>query len=104
MPSTQPFERPLHIIADGTRTSPRVYANYVQVSMSPVDCTITFCDVIGPANDEEALRMQKSGSLAAPVAAVLVIPNQIVDGLILALQTQRDKQAGAGKPTGTMVQ
>jgi hypothetical protein len=38
------------------------------------------------------------------VRAVLVIPNQIVDGLIQALQAQREKQAGMSKPTGTMVQ
>jgi hypothetical protein len=36
---------------------------------------------------------------------VLVIPTQIVDGLIQALQAQRDKQTGAGKPsTSTTVQ
>ncbi|MGD0308066.1 MAG: hypothetical protein ABSC02_02150 [Acidobacteriota bacterium] len=97
-------ERPLQIIADYSRTSPRVYANYVQVSMSPIDCTLSFCDVLGPMNDEEALRMQKTGTLPAPVRAVLVIPNQIVDGLIQALQAQREKQAGMSKPTGTMVQ
>ncbi len=97
-------ERPLQIIADFTKNSPRVYANYVQVSISPIDCTLTFCDVVGPINDEEALRMQKSGSLPAPVRAVLVIPNQIVPGLIQALQAQQDKQAGMGKPTGTTVQ
>jgi hypothetical protein len=97
-------ERPLHIVADHTRTSPRIYANYVQVSVSPIDCTLTFCDVLGPTNDEEALRMQKSGTLPAPVRAVLVIPNQIVDGLIQALQAQRDKQAGINQPTGTTVQ
>jgi hypothetical protein len=97
-------ERPLQIIADFTKSSPRVYANYVQVSISPIDCTITFCDVIGPMNDEEALRMQKSGTLPAPVRAVMVIPNQVVDGLIQALQAQRDKQTGISKPTGTTVQ
>jgi hypothetical protein len=97
-------ERPLQIIADYGKSSPRVYANYVQVSMSPIDCTLTFCDVIGPTNDEEALHMQKTGMLAAPVRTVLVIPNQIVDGLIQALQAQREKQAGMGKPTGTTVQ
>ena len=97
-------ERPLQIIADFTKTSPRIYANYVQVSISPIDCTLTFCDVIGPINDEEALRMQKSGTLPAPVRAVLVIPNQIVDGLIQAIKDQRDKQVGLGKPTGTTVQ
>jgi hypothetical protein len=97
-------ERPLQIIADHEKNSPRVYANYVQVSMSPIDCTLTFCDVVGPANDEEVLHMQKTGTLLAPVRAVLVIPNQIVDGLIQALQAQREKQAGMGKPTGTTVQ
>jgi len=49
--------------------------------------------------------MQKTGTLPAPVRAVLVIPNQIVEGLIQALQAQRDKQqAGMGKPSGTTVQ
>jgi len=97
-------ERPLQIIADHTRTSPRIYANYVQVTASPIDCTLTFCDVVGPSNDEEALRVQKSGMLHAPVRVMLVIPNQIIDGLIQALQAQRDKQAGLGKSTGTTVQ
>jgi hypothetical protein len=97
-------ERPLQIIADYSKSSPRVYANYVQVSISPIDCTLTFCDVVGPLNDEEGLRMQKTGTLPAPVRTVLVIPNQIVDGLIQALQAQRDKQVGMGKPTGTTVQ
>jgi hypothetical protein len=98
-------ERPVQIIADPTISSSRVYANYVQVSISPIDCTLTFCDVIGPQNEEDALKMQKSGYLPAPVKIVLVIPNQVVDGLIQALQAQRDKQTGAGKPSsGTTVQ
>jgi hypothetical protein len=98
-------ERPVQIIADPNISSSRVYANYVQVSISPIDCTLTFCDVIGPQNEEDALKMQKSGYLPAPVKIVLVIPNQVVDGLIQALQAQRDKQTGAGKPSsGTTVQ
>jgi hypothetical protein len=95
-------ERPVQIIADSTLSSPRVYANYVQVSISPIDCTLTFCDVIGPQSEEEALRVQKTGCLPAPVKVVLVIPNQIVDGLIQALQAQRDKQSGiASRPSDT---
>jgi hypothetical protein len=98
-------ERPVQIIPDHAATSPRVYANYVQVSISPIDCTLTFCDVIGPQSEEEALKMQKTGTLPAPVKAVLVIPSQVVDGLIQALQAQRQKQGGAGQPvTGTTVQ
>jgi hypothetical protein len=92
-------ERPVQIIADHTISSSRVYANYVQVSASPIDCTLTFCEVIGPQSEEEALKMQKTGTLPAPVKAVIVIPTQVVDGLIQALQTQRDKQTGGGKPS-----
>jgi hypothetical protein len=36
---------------------------------------------------------------------VVVIPTPVVEGLIQALQTQRDKQAGSGKPSaGTIIQ
>ena len=97
-------ERPVQIIADHTLTSPRVYANYVQVSISPIDCTLTFCDVIGPQSEEEALKMQKTGCLPAPVKVVLVIPTHIVDGLIQALQTQRGKQEGTSKPSSSTIQ
>jgi hypothetical protein len=88
-------ERPVQIIPDHTLNSPRVYANYVQVSMSPMDCTLTFCDVMGPQSEEEALKVQKTAVLPSPVKAVLVIPNQIVEGLVQALQAQREKQSGA---------
>ncbi len=97
-------ERPVQIIPDNTLQSHRIYANYVQVSLSPIDCTLTFCDVIGPQNEEEALQMQKTGYLPAPVKAVLAIPTQVVEGLIQALQAQRDKQMGAVKPSSTTVQ
>ncbi len=98
-------EKPVQIIADHSLNSPRIYSNYVQVSVSPIDCTLTFCDVIGPQSEEEGLKMQKTGMLPAPVKAVIAIPTQIVDGLIQALQAQRDKQIGGGKPSsGTTVQ
>jgi hypothetical protein len=98
-------ERPVQIIADHTIQSPRIYSNYVQVSVSPIDCTLTFCDVVGPQSEEEAMKVQKTGILPAPVKAVIAIPTQIIDGLIQALQAQRDKQIGEGKPSsGTTVQ
>jgi hypothetical protein len=97
--------RPVQIIADPTLSSPRIYANYVQVSVSPVDCTLTFCEVIGPQNEEEALKMQKTGVLPAPVKAVIAIPMQILDGFIQALQAQQGKQGADGKiSTGSTVQ
>jgi len=98
-------ERPVRIIADSTLTSSRIYSNYVQVSASPVDCTLTFCEVIGPQNEEEAAIMQRTGILPAPVKAVIAIPMQILDGFIQALQAQRNKQTGGGEPSsGSTVQ
>jgi len=98
-------ERPVQIVADPTLNSSRIYANYVQVSASPVDCTLTFCEVVGPQNEDDARQVQKSGILPAPVKAVIAVPVQILDGLIQALISQRDKQAGNGRSfSGTMVQ
>lgn len=96
-------ERPVQIIPDPSLTSARVYANYVQVSASPIDTTLTFCDVIGPQSEEEALRVQKSGVMHSPVRVVVVIPNQILDGLIQALQAQREKQV-ISAPSGSRIQ
>jgi hypothetical protein len=49
--------------------------------------------------------MQKTGALPSPVKAVIVIPTQIVEGLIMALQAQREKQTGMDKPpSGTAIQ
>ena len=60
---------------------------------------------LGFVSEEDALKMQKTGTLPAPVKAVIAIPTQIVDGLIQALQAQRDKRAEGGKPSsGTTVQ
>src|SRR5262245_41024527 len=95
----------VQIVADHSLQSPRIYSNFVQVSMTPLDCTLTFCDGVGPQSEEEALRVQTSGVLPSPVKAVLVIPNQVVEGLILALQAQREKATGEmNAPTGTAVQ
>jgi hypothetical protein len=98
-------EKPVQIIADPTLSSPRIYANYVQVGASPVDFTLTFCEVIGPQSEEEALKMQKTGVLPAPVKAVIAIPMQVVDGFIQALQEQSAKHSESGKfPKGSTVQ
>ena len=98
-------DRPVQIVADPTLSSPRIYSNYVQVSASPVDCTLTFCEVVGPQSEDDAIDVQKTGRLPAPVKAVIAVPVQILDGLIQALIAQRDKQVGIGRSfNGTMVQ
>jgi len=98
-------ERPVQIVPDPTLVSPRVYANYVQVNASPVDCTLTFCEVVGPQSEEDAQRVQETGMLHAPVKVVVAVPVQILDGLIQALVAQRDKQANINRSfSGSTVQ
>ena len=98
-------EQSVQIVPDPTRNSPRIYANYVQVNASPVDCTLTFCDVVGPQSDDDAIRVQEAGVLPAPIKAVIAIPVQILDGLIQALVAQRDKHTGLSRPSaGSTVQ
>ena len=95
-------DRPVQIIADPKLSSPRIYSNYVQVSASPVDCTLTFCEVVGPQSEDDAIRVQETGLLPAPIKAVIAIPVQILDGLIQALVAQRDKHANPNRSfTGT---
>jgi hypothetical protein len=91
-------ERPVQIVPDQGMSSPRIYSNYVQVSVSSIDCTLTFCEIMGPQNEEEALKIQRTGVLPAPIKAVLVIPNQIVEGLIQALRVQMERQSGVDRP------
>jgi len=90
-------EKNIQIVPDPMLSSPRIYANYIQVSGAPVDLTLTFCEVIGPQSEDEAMRVQESGVLPAPVKAVIAIPTQILEGFIQALQAQRDKHPGRNR-------
>ena len=73
---------------DDIRTS-RVYANYLEVSHSPFDITLTFCDI--PAITENSDKMiVKKKEVRVPVVAKIVVPAEIIKSIIEALSVQHN--------------
>lgn len=90
----------LPIVPDDDSSEPRVYSNFCAIQHSPYDFTLTFCEV-QPLSERELARAQQSGSVKAPVRARLVVPIQMIPGLIAALDEnfRRFQQAVTPPPT-----
>lgn len=73
------------IVPDDTLDVPRVYSNFCAIQNSPFDFTLTFCEM-QPPTERQLREAQSSHQVKAPVRARLVIPVQMVPGLIGALQ------------------
>jgi hypothetical protein len=73
------------VVPDETSDVPRVYSNFCAIQNSPLDFTLTFCEMLPPS--EKQLRdAQSSHVVKAPVRARLVVPVQMIPGLIAALK------------------
>ena len=82
---------------DGT---PRVYSNFCAIQNSPFDFTLTFCEML-PLGEKQVREAQATQTVKAPVRARLVVPVQMVPGLIAALQDNfRLYQESFGPPKG----
>jgi len=64
---------------------PRVYSNFCAIQNSPFDFTLTFCEML-PLGEKQVREAQTTQTVKAPVRARLVVPVQMVPGLIAALQ------------------
>ena len=87
---------------DDTATT-RVYSNFCSIQNSPFDFTLTFCDMlpIGERELRDAPVVQDTRVVRAPVKARIVVPAQMVPGLIAALQENlRLYQESFGGPKG----
>jgi hypothetical protein len=73
------------IVPDDDRTIPRVYSNFCSIQNSPFDFTLTFCEML-PIGEREIEAAQSSHTVRAPVRARMVVPVQMIPGLIAALQ------------------
>ena len=71
---------------DDLKTS-RLYANYVEVSHSPADVTLTFCDMPSISRDRDEKKI-KNGEMRIPVVAKIAVPVGMIENLIEALQIQ----------------
>jgi hypothetical protein len=90
------------IVPDEDTSIPRVYSNFCSIQHSPFDFTLTFCDM-QPIGERELQAAQANEVLRAPVRARMVVPVQVIPGLIAALQENfRLYQESYGPPKGTL--
>ncbi len=90
------------IIPEEDTTTPRVYSNFCSIQHSPFDFTLTFCDM-QPMGEREVREAEATHTVKAPVKARLVVPVQMVPGLVAALQENfRLFQEAYGPLKGTL--
>ena len=81
---------------------PRVYSNFCSIQNSPFDFTLTFCEML-PLSERELTQAQETHVVHAPVRGRMVVPVQMIPGLIAALQENfRLYQESYGPPKGTL--
>jgi hypothetical protein len=73
------------IVPDDTNDVPRVYSNFCSIQNSPFDFTLTFCEM-HPIGEREIHEAQSTHVVKAPVKARMIVPVQLIPGLIAALQ------------------
>jgi hypothetical protein len=90
------------IVPDDDTQIARVYSNFCSIQHSPFDFTLTFCDM-QPIGEREVQAAQATEVLRAPVRARMVVPVQVIPGLIAALQENfRLYQESYGPPKGAL--
>ncbi len=73
------------IVPDDDSTIPRIYSNFCSIQNSPFDFTLTFCEML-PIGEREIQEAQSTHVVKAPVRARMVVPVQMIPGLVAALQ------------------
>lgn len=90
------------VVPDDDTLTPRIYSNFCAIQNSPFDFTLTFCEML-PMGAREIEQAQTSHVVKAPVRARLVVPVQMVPGLVTALQENyRMYQESFGPPKGSL--
>jgi len=73
------------VVPEDDTAVPRVYSNFCSIQNSPFDFTLTFCEML-PLGERDIQQAQASHVVKAPVRARMVVPVQMIPGLIAALQ------------------
>jgi hypothetical protein len=90
------------VVPDESSDVPRVYSNFCAIQNSPLDFTLTFCEML-PPSEQQLREAQTSHVVKAPVRARLVVPVQMIPGLIAALQDNfRGFQESYGTKKGSL--
>ena len=85
MSEEKPQQVNFTIVPDEQSDAPRVYSNFCAIQNSPFDFTLTFCDML-PLGQPQMREAQATHTVKAPVKARIVVPAQMVPGLVAALQ------------------
>jgi hypothetical protein len=90
------------IVPEEDTTTSRIYSNFCSVQNTPFDFTLTFCEML-PIGEREIQEAQTTHFVKAPVRARIVVPAQMIPGLIAALQENfRLYQESFGPPQGPL--
>ena len=90
------------VVPDEASDVPRIYSNFCAIQNSPLDFTLTFCEMV-PPSEKQLREAQSSHVVKAPVRARLVVPVQMIPGLIAALQDNfRGYQESFGQMKGSL--
>ena len=76
----------LQVVPKKTENTKRAYSNYVQVTHTPHDFTLSFCEV-SAIRDDEKEEIAKSKKAYAPIHAEMVLPVSLIEPLIKAIQS-----------------
>jgi hypothetical protein len=88
------------VVPEDSSDIPRTYSNFCAIQNSPLDFTLTFCEMM-PPSEKQLREAQTTHVVKAPVRARLVVPVQMIPGLIGALQENYrvyQESAGGQKP------
>ncbi len=90
------------VVPKDDNSVPRVYSNFCSIQNSPFDFTLTFCEML-PLGEREIKQAQATHLVRAPVRTRMVVPVQMIPGLIAALQENfRLYQESFGPQKGPM--
>ena len=73
------------VVPEDDNSVARVYSNFCSIQNSPFDFTLTFCEML-PLGEREIKQAQATHIVKAPVRTRMVVPVQMIPGLIAALQ------------------
>ena len=90
------------VVPEEDTSVPRIYANFCSIQHSPFDFTLTFCEML-PLGEREIREAESTHTVRAPFKGRMVVPVQLIPGLIGALQENYKLfQDAYGPPKGTL--
>ena len=90
------------VVPEEESSVPRVDSNFCAIQNSPFDFTLTFCEML-PLGEREIKQAQATHLVKAPVRTRMVVPVQMIPGLIAALKENfRLYQESFGPQKGPM--